>query len=333
VKLAVTIDAEADGQWTPGVPITTRNVAFWPPFQDLCERHGVAPTYLIASEIVGDEKARESLRGWVRRGAAEVGAHLHPWTTPPFHDRPGLRYNDLQHAFPCQLPDELLREKTTNLTLQIEQAFCRRPTSYRAGRFGIDGRLAQILTDQGYVTDSSVTPLCSWRDHPGLGGHGGPDFRAHGLSPFVIDGTGPGGLLELPVTVCVTYACLRRWPLLLQAYGSRLGRAVRKHVLSPWLAPQPVWLSPDPRYDTRDLTAAWHRGRESDPPSAVMMFHSSELMPGGSPFRPDAQSVRDLLAQLDTFFRHVREHGGSFATLSGLAAEVLAVGKPEVRSL
>ncbi len=41
MKLAVTIDTEADGQWEPGVPITTRNVAFWPPFQELCERHGV----------------------------------------------------------------------------------------------------------------------------------------------------------------------------------------------------------------------------------------------------------------------------------------------------
>ena len=280
-----------------------------------------------------DQAARESLHSWATRGAAEVGAHLHPWTTPPYLDRPGLRYNDVQHAYPCQLPDELLREKTVNLTLAIEQAFRRRPTSYRAGRFGIDSRLARMLADEGYVIDSSVTSLCSWRDHAGLDGQGGPDFSRHGLTPFVIDGTGARGLLELPVTVCVTYSCLRRWPLLFRAYGSLPGRAARKHLLSRWLAPQPVWLSPDPRYDTRDLTAVWRRASRAGLSAAVMMFHSSELMPGGSPFRPDAPSVHDLLTQLDAFFKSVSDHGGSFSTLSGLAAEVLAAGRTEVRPL
>ena len=51
MKLAVTIDTEADCQWQPGIPVTTRNVACWPPFRDLCDRHGVTPTYLVTSEI------------------------------------------------------------------------------------------------------------------------------------------------------------------------------------------------------------------------------------------------------------------------------------------
>ena len=136
MKLAVTIDTEADGQWEPGVPLTTRNVAFWEPFQELCETHGVPPTYLVATEIIEDGRARDLLSGWAQRGAAEVGAHLHPWTTPPFADRPGLRFNDPAHAFPSQLPDDLLREKTAVLTEHITAAFGTRPTSYRAGRFG-----------------------------------------------------------------------------------------------------------------------------------------------------------------------------------------------------
>lgn len=333
MKLAVTIDTEADAQWEPGVPITTRNVAFWPPLQDLCERHGVAPTYLVASEIAEDEQARETLRDWAARGAAEVGAHLHSWTTPPYADRPGLRYNDAQHAFPCQLPDELLREKTVTLTRQIEEAFGGRPTSYRAGRFGFDRRLARFLADDGYVVDSSVTPLWSWRGDPGLHGRGGPDFRAHAPDPFMIRGAGPRGLLEIPVTLCATYDPLRRWPPLLKAYRSLPVRAVRKLALARWLAPQPLWLTPDPRYRDRDLAAVWRCASKAGLSAAVMMFHSSELMPGGSPFRPDAQSVRDLLTQLDCFFTHVREHDGCFATLSELAADVLSAGPPEVRSL
>jgi hypothetical protein len=324
VKLAVTIDTEADAQWEPGVPVTTRNVGSWPAFQELCERHGVAPTYLVASEIVEDARARDLLNGWVARGVAEVGAHLHPWTTPPYADRPGLRYNDPVHAFPSQLPDDLLQQKTNTLTQQIEQAFGRRPTSYRAGRFGFDRRLARYLADAGYLVDSSVTPLWDWKKYPGLDGAGGPDFRAHSLHPFLIRGGGPRELLEIPVTLAATYAPLRRRPELLEAYRSLPVRAVRRLLLSRWLLPQPMWLAPDPRYRAEDIAAVWDCAAETGVPTAVMMFHSSELMPGGSPFRPDAASVTGLLSDLDTFFAYVRRAGGGFATLGELAAEVLA---------
>jgi hypothetical protein len=327
VRLAVTIDTEADGQWEPGVPLTTRNVAFWPRFQELCERHGVAPTYLVASEIVEDERARELLGGWAARGAAEIGAHLHPWTTPPYRDRPGLRYNDPAHAFPCQLPDDLLQAKTAALTEQIAAAFGRRPTSYRAGRFGFDRRLARYLADEGYTVDSSVTPLWDWRGTPGLGGEGGPDFRAHSPHPFMIRGAGPRGLLEIPVTLFATYGPLRRSSLLLEAYRSLPARAVRKLLLSRWLLPQPMWLAPDPRYRAEDIGAVWRCASEAGLGVGVMMFHSSELMPGGSPFRPDAESVDDLHATLDAFFTFVNSLGDGFGTLSGLATEI-AAGPP-----
>ncbi len=333
MKLAVTVDTEADGQWNPGIPITTRNTAYWEPFQDLCDRHGIAPTYLITSEIAEDHRARDLLHRWEARGAAEVGAHLHPWTTPPFFDRPGLRFNDSEHAFPCQLPDELLREKTTRLTTQITEAFGKRPTSYRAGRFGLDRRLARFLADDGYVVDSSVTPRWSWRSYPGMAGKGGPDFRSHTPRPFAIRGSGPRGLLEIPVTLVATYDFLRRWPLLLDAYRSLPVRAARKIFASRWLAPQPIWLTPDPRYRDEDLQAAWRYGSATDLEAAVMILHSSELMPGGSPFRPDAESVRDLLDCLDTFFAYVRGQGDGFATLGGLADTILAGPPPEERSL
>lgn len=332
MKLAVTIDTEADGQWEPGVPLTTRNVAFWEPFQELCETHGVPPTYLVATEIIEDGRARDLLSGWAQRGAAEVGAHLHPWTTPPFADRPGLRFNDPAHAFPSQLPDDLLREKTAVLTEHITAAFGTRPTSYRAGRFGLDLRGAKHLADEGYIVDSSVTPLWSWRRYPGLGGHGGPDFRRHTPRAFRIHGAGRPGLLEIPVTLFATYAPLRRSRALLEAYRSLPVRAVRRVLLSRWLLPQPMWLAPDPRYSTADLAGVWRCAQDAGLESAVMMFHSSELMPGGSPFRPDARSVRELLACLDEFFTFVRRQGGGFATLTGMAQD-LDTASLEARSL
>ena len=332
MMLAVTIDTEADNQWQGGCPVTTRNAAYWAPFQDLCDRHGISPTYLVATEIVEDERARQLLSAWSRRGA-EIGAHLHPWTTPPFADRPGLRYNDPAHVYPSQLPDDLLHEKTSVLTAQIASAFGSSPTSYRAGRFGIDTRGATLLAEAGSTVDSSVTPLWSWRRHPGLDGTGGPDFRTHSPQPFLIEGRGAHRLLEIPVTIMATYRPLRSVPLLLDAYQWLPVRAARKLLLSRWLSHQPVCLSPGPRYLTEDLVSVWRCAADAGLDAAVLIFHSSELMPGGSPFLLDAPAVRGLLDCLDAFFSFVREEGGRFLTLSALAAAVLANGTPETRAL
>ena len=332
MKLAVTLDTEADGQWDYGSPLTTRNVAFWPPFQELCDRHGVTPTFLLTSEIMGDDRAREFLMAWEERDGCELGTHLHPWTTPPFADRPGFRRNDTVHAFPSQLPDDLHQEKLHNLTEQFVAAFGRRPTAYRAGRFGFNTCAARALVGEGYAVDSSVTPLWSWRGYPGLHGEGGPDVKVRSPEPFLIAGLGGGGLVELPVTIIPTYEPLRRHPELLAAYRSLPLRAVRRILLSRWLTPQPMWMTPDPRLTAQDLIGLWETAQELGL-STVMMFHSSELMPGGSPFRPDAPSVTDLLGCLDALFAHVLRDGGEPATLTGLAGHVRSRGRLEAKSL
>ncbi|MGO8682998.1 MAG: hypothetical protein ACLQUT_00215 [Thermoleophilia bacterium] len=333
MNIAVTIDVEADNQWDFGVPVTTQNVSFWAPFQDLCERHGVTPTYLVATEIVADDLARELLRSWWKRGVAEIGAHLHPWTTPPFADRPGLRFNDSVHMFPSQLPDDLLCEKLSMLTAQIDAAVGVQPTSYRAGRFGFDLRAATFLAGAGYRVDSSVTPLTSWRKHPGLQGVGGPDFSKHSSRPFLIDGLRPNSLVEIPVTVLPTYKPLATWPWLLHAYKSLPVRAVRKQLLARWLRPQPIRLSPDPRYTADDLAHVVSCASSYGLDTAVMMFHSSELMPGGSPFRPDARSVQELLQCLDRFFSLVRQQGCGFSTLTLMAGDLTVRAELEVKRL
>ena len=149
---------------------------------------------------------------------------------------PGLRFNDSVHAFPSQLPDDLLGEKLAVLTEQIGAVFGARPTSYRAGRFGFDDRSAAFLAEAGYVVDSSVSPLWSWRRHAGLDGKGGPDFRGHLPRPFLL-AEGERPLVEIPVTILPTYAALRRSSTLLAAYQTLPVRGVRKVLLVALAAP------------------------------------------------------------------------------------------------
>ena len=68
-------------------------------------------------------------------------------------------------------------------------------------------------------------------------------------------------------------------------------------------------------------------------PFAVLMFHSSELMPGGSPYRPDAAGVQALLADLDALFAFARARGHSFTTLAAAGRELDGFARLPVKAL
>ena len=188
VKVVVSVDTEADDQWTHGAPLSTRNVGYWQPFQALCERYGSAghlPHH--QRDRLRCSRRRVCSPPGSERGSAEVGAHLHPWTTPPFADAPGLRHNDPVHAFAGRLDDGLLRAKLETLT----------DTGRRGDRTSTDvvqggavrserSRPAAPRRHLDSSVDSSVTPVpCSWssrrRSGRRVGLESGPDFRGYEL--------------------------------------------------------------------------------------------------------------------------------------------------------
>lgn len=331
MRIVVTLDTEADDQWSHGRPLATKNVAWWPPFQELCEKYGAAPTYLITTEIAEDAAARDVLAPLVAQGRAEAGAHLHPWTTPPFLDQPGLRHNDPAHTYPCHLDEGLLRDKLQALTQQVSDAVGVRPTSFRAGRFGLDQTGARLLAELGYVVDSSVTPYVSWGANGGRPGWGGgPDFRRHRPYPFGVGGA--QALVELPVTIMPTYAIARASRLARDHWDALPLRALRR-LPGVGKRPQPMWLRPRPEYAADDLIALLHEAERRYLPFAVLMFHSSELMPGGSPYRRGQAEVEELLAVLDNVFAAARKAGHGFVTLTEAGRELAAFERLPVKDL
>ena len=332
MDLVVSIDTEADDQWAHGRPVTCENARYLDSLQRLCDAHGVIPTYLLTTEMAEDAHAVALLSEWVGRERAEVGAHLHPWTTPPFEDAPGRRLNDAAHVYPSSLPDSLVRAKLEALTAQIEANLGTRPRCYRAGRFGMNASTARILTDLGYVVDSSVTPLVAWRDAAASSGRP-PDFRHHRAAPFVIAGSGDPGLVELPVTVTLSSRWVRRHPRSTGAYLSRPARIARRVLHGGHSRPEPVWLRPFAHQTAADLRRAWLAAADDGCGTAVMMFHSSELMPGGSPHRGTRRSVTELLAMLDEFFRCCALSGGTPVTMTEGARRARARGALEALPL
>jgi hypothetical protein len=332
MKLIVTIDTEADNQWDHGRTLSNQNVAYWQPFQILCERYGILPTYLITSEIATNPQAVNFLRPLVESDKAEVGAHLHPWTTPPFRDEPGLQFNDPLHAYPSELPLDLLSDKLETLTNQIETAFRLRPTSFRAGRFGFDSDCAGILKQLGYLVDSSVTPLVSWKNTPGYRG-GGPDFSREKNSPSSVGSDIKNQLLELPVTILFTIAFLYRFPQLQPVYHLLQKIQSNRLIHLNLLPPQPLWMRPFRRTTIKHLISGWRTAEQLGLQHVVMMFHSSELMPGASIYRPNDASVVQLMKLLEKFYKFIASENSECATLTGAAIRINPQPKDRVLSV
>jgi len=303
MKFILTIDTEGDNQWDHGCELTVENIKFIPRFQILCDRYQIRPTYLVTSEICEDVFAKDIFSSYISEGKAEIGAHLHSWTTPPFQDEEGYRYNDKNHAFAHELPEDLLTEKIKNLTNHIETSFGIRPLSFRSGRYGFDERVAKILTVNCFLVDSSVTPFTDWSNNKGIpGGYGGPDFLDYNPLPYQYT-FGNRSLLEIPITILPTNFPLNKNRALAKHYfknvdNSLLLKACRKLLFRN----QPLWLRPHPWMNSNFLKEILNEAIRIELPYIVMMFHSSELMPGCSIYRTNKDEVEKLYNLLELFF-------------------------------
>jgi hypothetical protein len=314
MKFIITIDTEGDNQWDHGRMLTVENIRYVPRFQELCERYLIRPTYLVTSEICEDSYARKIFTEYISTGKAEIGAHLHSWTTPPFLDSDGYRENDSNHAFATELPSYLLAEKVKNLTDQIVNSFGERPLSFRSGRYGFDRNLAEILTENAYLVDSSVTPFVSWEEHPGIpGGKGGPDFIDNPPFPTIYN-FNIGSLVEIPITILPTKFPLNKNILLARNYFKTVNESLAlRGFRKMFFKNQPYWLRPTPDMDIGMFNELLNETINKGFPFIVMMFHSSELMPGCSRYRPDVESVEKLYELLEAFFVKLRDKEiGSF---------------------
>ncbi|HVR72604.1 MAG TPA: hypothetical protein VMT87_17345 [Vicinamibacteria bacterium] len=290
----VGVDTEADDQWSEAGrrALSVRNAERLPALQALFDGLGVRPTYLVTHEMATREESAAVLRGLAATGRCEIGAHLHPWSSPPY------RPEDLHGRYPHQLPTDVLRRQLRELTETIERGLGGRPTSYRAGRHGFDERSLVILEELGYTVDTSVDPLFNER------GKGGTAFAGAPLLPYRPDygdvrRPGAARILEIPVTAATTpplpkslerlYASLPPIP-----YRGALRR----------LGLRAVWLRPS--YTTLpDMLAFATRLARRDVPCFNILFHSSELLPGGSPYTPDQPSVDRFLEHLRRILDHL----------------------------
>jgi hypothetical protein len=316
----ITIDTEADNQWDHGREITVENIKYIPRFQQLCKKYQIKPTYLVTSEVCRDEYAKEIFTDYLSQNTAEIGSHLHSWTTSPFLDKDGYRYNDAKHAFATELPENLLRKKIETLTLEIEESFGRRPLSFRSGRYGFNPKVARILAENSYLVDSSVTPFVSWTRNKGIQSEGGgPDFIDNTPIPYNYTFAN-SSLLEIPITILPTIFPLNKNKNIASQYFRNVDKNIPLRMFRKLLFKnQPLWLRPFPWINIDSFKQIYNEAINKKLPFLVMMFHSSELMPHCSAYRSDKDDINKLYDLLEQFFQFLNEESIFSVTLTEAA--------------
>jgi hypothetical protein len=330
MEFILTIDTEGDNQWDHGRELASENIKYIPRFQELCNKYDIKPTYLITSEVCDDEYAKRIFSEYISQGKAEVGAHLHAWTTPPFMDNEGYRFNDENHPFANELPESLIIEKVRYLTSQIEASFGKRPVSFRSGRYGFNGNIARILSENSYIVDSSVTPYTNWALSKGMpGGKGGPDFSDKLPFPYFYYFAG-SSLLEIPVTILPTVYPLTMNNKVTQYYFRHVDKILFLRQLKKYIfKDQPLWLRPFEWTTDNLFKELVDEAARIKLPFLVMMFHSSELMPGCSIYRKDKDAIERLYKQLTNFFSFLIEKDVTSSTLSEAAVRYRLIANNE----
>ena len=222
-------------------------------------------------------------------GRAVIGAHLHPWVTPPHTEEVTP-----QNSYPGNLPRGLEAEKLAVLTQKIDQSFGQRPTIYKAGRYGKGPHTHGILEEQGYEIDISPSPTLDSSED------GGPDYTRHGTTPYLFGER--RRLLCLPNTGAFVghfygmapaiYPILNqpalRWARL-PGIAARLGalECIR-------LTPEGFTLAEMMRL-TNALMARGLR-------SLVRSFHSPSVCPGFTPYVRDAADLKAFLDKLKRYY-------------------------------
>lgn len=327
MKFIITIDVEEDNPWNKPREISTLNSRYIPRFQKLCDNYRVKPTYLCSYEMIQCKDFCNFVRPVLEKENAEVGAHLHPWRCPPIREITGQDYKYL--PYPNEYSDEDIHAKLDVLTGTIREKLGFHPKSYRAGRWGFVTRHVPILEELGYRVDSSVTPKISWKDTEGLpGGEGGPDFSFANTHPYFYGGdkniNKENAILEVPVTILYPFWLFNKWNVKGKFYTNNQNRWLKRIVSRLGLAPR--WLRPYGFMRMKDLVLLYKRAREIELPCINLMFHSNELMPGGSPYNPDELAVELLYGKLESFFEYLSKENVIGETLSGFSRTIKEEG-------
>jgi hypothetical protein len=305
VKLVITIDTEEDnwGSYSP-TDYTLGNIERIPELQRLFDDFYVTPTYLITYPVATDEKAVTILSSIYEKGRCEIGAHCHPWNTPPFEEE-----RNRQNSMLCNLSIDLQYRKMAILHNVIRRHLGIEAACFRTGRWGFSRDIAGNLERLGYKIDTSITPYIDWTSKHG------PDFTNISPRPFRFSGDDSfqesvdGNLVEVPATIGFLQSNFTWSNYVFQTVRqSPFNRLRLTGLLYRLTLVNKVWLSPEVS-SLKKMIRLTQRMIENGYPLINMVFHSSSLKAGLTPFVKTKDDEKRFFQNIKEYLAFTRHTG------------------------
>jgi peptidoglycan/xylan/chitin deacetylase (PgdA/CDA1 family) len=298
LPVLVTVDTEEDNWFPARDGVTNANIPGLTRLQAVLDTYKLRPTLLTSWQVARDPRAMEVVLRLREDHGAEIGAHLHPWNTPPLDEAFGPDTFGWR-----RLPADLQARKLARLTEALESATGARPTSFRAGRWSLGAAGASALVRAGYRTDSSVLPYLYWynvEDSPNY--HRAPPY------PWRVDGRrsvedpAPDGMVEIPPTVGFSRWPWRPWASMDRMLRSSPLRAIHAvGVLARTRVIDKLALSPEVN-GAEQMVALARVALANGVPVLNVFLHSGALTPGHTPYVNSQAELHHFLGELDRFF-------------------------------
>jgi hypothetical protein len=257
--------------------------------QAVCDEFGITPTYVVDYPVATQPAGSEPLREIAASGRAVIGAHLHPWVSPPFEEEVCTR-----NSFPGNLPPALEAAKLRSTVAAIERHLGVRPAVYQAGRYGLGAHTHALLEELGFDVDFSICPPFDYT------ADGGPDYSGWSTQPYWFGAT--RRMLGIPLTGAYV-GLLRSRAHALHSWASRpsLAWARLPGLLSRTGLLDRLRLSPE-GFDSADHRHLTHELLARGVRSFVFSFHTPSLKPGCTPYVRSEAELAEFIERFRRYF-------------------------------
>ena len=291
-QLIVVIDVEEEFNWAQKFDrknVSVRAMKSVGKAQRIFDKHGITPVYVVDYPVATEPEGYKPLQDIFNDNRCLIGAHLHPWVNPPYHEQVNS-YN----SFAGNLPYELESEKLNVLTETLTQTFGERPVIYKAGRYGVGPNTTRILEGQQFEIDLSICPRMNYSDTQG------PDFVELSCHPYFFGKDKK--LLEIPMTIEYTG--------LLSSLGNTIHSFTTKKSVRPFRIGgilsrlnllEKIWLSPE-GYSLNSQKTLTRLLIQKGFRIFTYAFHSPSLEINNTPYVKTASDLDAFLHNMDSFF-------------------------------
>jgi len=297
------VECDKGPHWAIRKPLSFLNIIEGIPhtLQPVLDEFSLKITYLLSPEVLANSECLKLFQSLQDQN--ELGAHMHGEFIEPL-----ANWNaDKTDAFQIDFSPRVEYQKICSLTELFEKKLGFRPTSFRAGRFGLSRYTLHFLEKLGYLVDSSVTPFTWWWRRKGMGANFlGAPYQPYFPSSNDFRKRGKMKILEVPIGIVNPFWA--KWPDPILRRINPLNRA-QTILMNAFLGGRirSFWLRPTfSTVEQMIFVTNWIvKNVKSKMPVLNMMFHSNEIMAGMSPYNQSEDEVKNFLNKLKEYFAFV----------------------------